>query len=122
MTAGGTYLVGERGPELLRMSGQNGTIVPNQALTAVNPTSQPSSHGMPGCGFRRSSARSRCVREALVRDRYDLEQKFGKAWHQHPDAQGELATFLKCSPVTRHSHSCLLIERGALGRETCGFL
>ena len=32
VASGGTYLVGERGPELLRMGGQGGTVVPNHAL------------------------------------------------------------------------------------------
>lgn len=35
--AGGTYLVGERGPELLQMGPQGGNIVPNNALGAMNP-------------------------------------------------------------------------------------
>ena len=32
VSAGGTYLVGERGPELLQMGGKSGNIVPNHAL------------------------------------------------------------------------------------------
>lgn len=32
VSAGKAYLVGERGPELLRMGGQSGTIVPNHAI------------------------------------------------------------------------------------------
>ena len=33
--AGQTYLVGEKGPELLRMGGSDGNIVPNHALAAA---------------------------------------------------------------------------------------
>ncbi len=32
VAAGGTYLVGEQGPELLRMGAQSGTVVPNHAM------------------------------------------------------------------------------------------
>jgi phage-related minor tail protein len=32
VSAGGTYLVGERGPELLMMGGRSGTVVPNDAM------------------------------------------------------------------------------------------
>ncbi|MET0439131.1 MAG: phage tail length tape measure family protein [Devosia sp.] len=34
VAAGETYVVGERGPELLRMGGQGGTVVPNHAIAA----------------------------------------------------------------------------------------
>ena len=32
MLGGHTYLIGERGPELLRMGSQGGSVVPNSAL------------------------------------------------------------------------------------------
>lgn len=35
VAAGGTYLVGERGPELLRMGGSSGSIVPNHAMPSA---------------------------------------------------------------------------------------
>lgn len=37
--ANGTYLVGERGPELLRMGAQGGTVIPNHAI-AIAPNNQ----------------------------------------------------------------------------------
>lgn len=37
---GSTYLVGERGPELLRMGPSGGTVIPNHAITAVNPNAR----------------------------------------------------------------------------------
>lgn len=43
VSAGGTYLVGERGPELLRMGAQGGNIVPNNALGAMNPNARAAS-------------------------------------------------------------------------------
>ncbi|MDF2495080.1 phage tail length tape measure family protein [Sphingomonas sp.] len=36
VSAGTTYLVGERGPELLRMGAQSGTVVPNHAITNLS--------------------------------------------------------------------------------------
>lgn len=49
VAAGKTYLVGERGPELLRMGGQPGTVIPNhglpeiggQNMSVARPTQQP---------------------------------------------------------------------------------
>lgn len=35
VSAGGTYLVGERGPELLQMGSQSGQVIPNDALTST---------------------------------------------------------------------------------------
>jgi hypothetical protein len=43
--AGKTYLVGEKGPELLRMGGGSGTIVPNHQITTVNPNARAASGG-----------------------------------------------------------------------------
>jgi tape measure domain-containing protein len=48
VASGGTYLVGERGPELLRMGAQGGSITPNHAITMVDPngrTSAPQASG-----------------------------------------------------------------------------
>lgn len=41
---GGAYLVGERGPEILRMGRQGGTVVPNEAIGGVGITLAPSIH------------------------------------------------------------------------------
>jgi phage-related minor tail protein len=38
VTAGGTYLVGERGPELLTMGASSGYITPNGAGSTINVT------------------------------------------------------------------------------------
>jgi hypothetical protein len=38
VTAGGTYLVGERGPELLTMGARGGYVTPNSAMGGANIT------------------------------------------------------------------------------------
>jgi tape measure domain-containing protein len=45
--AGKTYMVGERGPELLRMGPTGGTVIPNHAITAVNPNMRVNGSGPP---------------------------------------------------------------------------
>jgi hypothetical protein len=38
VSAGGAYLVGERGPEILQMGGSGGNVVPNHKLGGGNTT------------------------------------------------------------------------------------
>lgn len=42
VAAGASYVVGERGPEILRMGGRSGTVIPNHALSGRVAGSQPS--------------------------------------------------------------------------------
>lgn len=47
VSAGGTYLVGERGPEILRLGAQGGTVVPNSAIGVVAGNVQPTGGASP---------------------------------------------------------------------------
>ena len=44
VSAGSTYLVGERGPELLRMGAQGGHVVPNDAMGGMTVVISPTIH------------------------------------------------------------------------------
>ena len=41
MLSGGTYLVGERGPELLTMGGNSGYVTPNKSINSGGDSSTP---------------------------------------------------------------------------------
>ena len=71
VSAGGTYLVGERGPEVLRMGGQSGHITPNHQLGGA--TYNISVHVAPGGDLVEAGRQ-------MVRAIQQYERRSGRVW------------------------------------------
>jgi hypothetical protein len=101
--AGGTYLVGERGPELLRMGSQGGNIVPNHALATVNPNMRASAPQVAGPTINQTIRYSGAVD---IADKSYVQQ-MGAALYAHTE-----------QAVTQGSQQTLAATPGYMQRNT----